>query len=199
MTATTIQPTATSTPDADAIPGYRAGRWAIDPTHSEMSFSVRHLMVSKVRGRFTRFEGALVTGADPLESSVEASVDVASIDTNAPDRDAHLRSSDFLDAEVYPELTYRSTGVRRDGDGLVVDGELTLHGVTHVVPLELEVHGFLPESPFGDSRVGFSATTEISRKDFGIEFDVPLEGGGVVVGDKVSISLEIEAILQPDA
>jgi polyisoprenoid-binding protein YceI len=186
---TVIDTTTTST-----IPGYQPGTWVIDPTHSEVSFSVRHLMVSKVRGRFARFSGELVTGDDPLDSSVEAIVDIASIDTNSEDRDAHLRSPDFLDVEGYPSLTYRSTGVRADGDGYVVDGELTLHGVTRSIPLALEVHGFLSESPFGDSRVGFSARTEISRKDFGISFDAPLEGGGVVVGDKIQIDLEVEAI-----
>ena len=178
----------------NTIPGYQPGTWVIDPTHSEVSFSVRHLMVSKVRGRFARFSGELVTGDDPVDSSVEATVDLASIDTNSEDRDAHLRSPDFLDVERYPSLTYRSTGVRADGDGFVVDGELTLHGVTRSVPLALEVHGFLPESPFGDSRVGFSARAEISRKDFGISFDAPLENGGVVVGDKIQIDLEVEAI-----
>lgn len=176
------------------IPGYQAGTWVIDPTHSEVSFSVRHLMVSKVRGRFARFSGELVTGNDPVDSSVEATVDLASIDTNSEDRDAHLRSPDFLDVETYPSLTYRSTGVRADRDGYVVDGELTLHGVTRSVPLALEVHGFLPESPFGDSRVGFSARAEISRKEFGISFDAPLENGGVVVGDKIQVDLEVEAI-----
>jgi polyisoprenoid-binding protein YceI len=186
---TVIDTTATS-----RIPGYHAGTWVIDPTHSEVSFSVRHLMVSKVRGRFARFSGELVTGDDPVDSSVEATVDIASIDTNSEDRDAHLRSPDFLDVERYPSLTYRSTGVRADGGGYVVDGELTLHGVTRPVPLALEVHGFLPESPFGDSRVGFSASAEISRKDFGISNDSPLEGGGVVVGDKIQIDLEVEAI-----
>jgi polyisoprenoid-binding protein YceI len=178
----------------NAIPGYQAGTWVIDPSHSEVSFSVRHLMVSKVRGRFARFSGELVTGDDPVDSSVEATIDITSIDTNSEDRDAHLRAPDFLDVERYPELTYRSTGVRAHGDGYVVDGELTLHGVTRSVPLTLEVHGFLAESPFGDSRVGFSARGEISRKDFGISFDAPLEGGGVVVGDKIQIDLEVEAI-----
>jgi len=184
-----IDTTTTST-----IPGYQTGTWVIDPSHSEVSFSVRHLMVSKVRGRFARFSGELMTGDDPVDSSVEATVDIASIDTNSEDRDAHLRSPDFLDVESYPWLTYRSTGVRADGDGWVVDGELTLHGVTRSVPLALEVHGFLAESPFGDSRVGFSASTEISRKDFDVSFDAPLEGGGVVVGDKIQIDLEVEAI-----
>jgi polyisoprenoid-binding protein YceI len=191
--------TATDTSTAPTIPGYRAGRWVIDPTHSEVGFSVRHLMVSKVRGRFARFEGVIETGPDPLDSSVEASIDVTSIDTNSEDRDAHLRSPDFLDVDQHPALTYRSTRVRADEDGFVLDGDLTLHGVTRPVPLALEVHGFLAESPFGDSRVGFSATTEISRKDFGIEFNAPLEGGGVLLGDKIQIVLEVEAVLQGDA
>ena len=119
------------------IPGYQPGTWVIDPTHSEVSFSVRHLMVSKVRGRFARFSGELVTGTDPVDSRVEAAVDLASIDTNSEDRDADLRSPDFLDVERHPSLTYRSTGVRAEGDGFVVDGDLTLHGVTRSVPLAL--------------------------------------------------------------
>jgi polyisoprenoid-binding protein YceI len=176
------------------IPGYQPGAWVIDPARSEVSFSVRHLMVSKVRGRFARFSGELVAGDDPLDSSVEATVDIASIDTSSADRDAYLRSADALDLERYPSLTYRSTGIHADGDGYVVEGELTLRGVTRSVPLALEVHGFVPQSPFGDSRVGFSARAEISRKDFGISFDAPIEGGGIVVGDKIQIDLEVEAI-----
>jgi polyisoprenoid-binding protein YceI len=191
--------TATTTPTAATpIAGARPGRWAIDPVHSEVAFSVRHLMVSKVRGRFTRFAGEIVTGEDVAESSVEATVDLASVDTGSDDRDAHLRSADFLDVERFPTLGYRSTAVRPEGDAFVVDGELTLHGVTRPVSLALEVNGFLSESPFGDSRVGFSATAEISRKDFGIAFDAPLEGGGVVVGDRIQIALEVEAVLQPE-
>ncbi len=178
------------------IPGYISGTWAIDPVHSEVSFTVRHLMVSKVRGRFTRFAGTFVTGEDPLESSVEASVELASIDTDNADRDAHIRSADFFDVERYPTLTYRSTGIRRDGDGFIVDGELSLHGVTRSVPLALEVNGFQASTPFGDTRAGFSATAEINRNDFGIEFNAPLEGGGVVLGNKVQIALEVEAVRQ---
>ena len=178
------------------IPGYISGTWAIDPVHSEVSFTVRHLMVSKVRGRFTRFAGTFVTGEDPLESSVEASVELASIDTDNADRDAHIRSADFFDVERYPTLTYRSTGIRRDGDGFIVDGELSLHGVTRSVPLTLEVNGFQASTPFGDTRAGFSATAEINRNDFGIEFNAPLEGGGVVLGNKVQIALEVEAVRQ---
>jgi polyisoprenoid-binding protein YceI len=175
---------------------YLAGTWAVDPVHSEVGFSVRHLMVSKVRGRFTDFDATFVTGEDPLASSLSASVELASIDTGNADRDAHLRSPDFLDVEQHPRLEYRSTAVREDGDGFVVDGELSLHGVTRPVSLRLEVHGFQPQSPFGDARAGFTATGEIDRSDFGIEFNAPLEGGGVMIGNKVQITLEIEAIRQ---
>ena len=183
---------------SDRIPGYVAGRWALDPAHSSVSFSVRHLMVSKVRGQFDDFDAEIVTGADPLASSVSATVDLSSIDTGNADRDAHIRSADFFDVDTHPTLSFRSTGVRPDGDDFVVDGELSLHGVTRPVSLKLEVNGFQHASPFGDVRAGFSASTEINRKDYGIEFNMPLEGGGVVVGDKVQIALEIEAILQDD-
>jgi polyisoprenoid-binding protein YceI len=181
------------------IPGYVAGRWAIDPSHTEVGFSVRHLMVSKVRGRFTRFEGEIVTAEDPLASSVNATVDLSSVDTHDADRDAHLRSADFFETDHHPTLTYRSTGVRRHGERFVVDGDLTLHGVTRSVPLTLELNGFQPSTPFGDTRAGFSAQAEIDRRDFGITFNMSIDGGGVVVGDKVQISLEVEAILQPAA
>jgi polyisoprenoid-binding protein YceI len=190
--------TAIATPTITSVSGYRAGRWVIDTVHSEVAFSVRHLMVSKVRGRFSRFAGELVTAEDPLASSVEATIDLASVDTDSEDRDAHLRSPDFLDVDRFPTLTYRSTGIRGNGSRFVVDGDLSLHGVTRSVPLALEVNGFLPQSPFGDSRVGFSAVAELSRKDFGIEFDAPLEGGGVVVGDKIQIALEVEAVLEAE-
>ena len=181
-------------------PGYIAGTWAIDPTHSEASFTARHLMVSKVRGRFTSFDAHIVTGADPLASSVTASIDLSSIDTDNEDRDAHLRTADFFDVEQHPVMTYQSTGVRAKHGSeteFVIDGLLTLHGITREVPLDLEVNGFT-DSPFGDTRAGFSATGSISRKDFGIEFNIPMENGGVVVGDKINIALEIEAILSID-
>lgn len=180
----------------NSIPGYLTGTWAIDPVHSEVSFTVRHLMVSKVRGRFGTFSGELVTADDVLQSSVHAEVDLASIDTGNADRDTHVRSADFLGVDETPTLTYRSTGVRHDGDGFVVDGDLTLHGVTKSVPLALEVNGFQAETPFGDTRVGFSASAEINRNDFGIEFNAPLEGGGVVLGNKILVNLEIQAIRQ---
>jgi polyisoprenoid-binding protein YceI len=181
---------------ATTIPGYVAGTWDIDPVHSEVGFSVRHLMVSKVRGRFGTFSGTFVTGENPLDSSVEATIDLSSIDTSNADRDAHIRSADFFDVDQHPELAYRSTAVRQDGSNFVVDGELTIRGVTKPVALELEVNGFQGETPFGDSRVGFSATTEINRDDYGITFNAPLEGGGVMLGQKIQIALEIEAILR---
>jgi polyisoprenoid-binding protein YceI len=149
-------------------------------------------MVSKVRGTFTKFSGTITIGDDPLESSVEAAVDLASIDTREPNRDAHLRSPDFFHTDQYPEMTYRSTAVRADGDGFLVEGELTLHGVTRPVPLQLEFNG-VSADPWGGTRAGFSAETEINRKDFGIDITMPLDGGGVVVGDKVKVSLEVEA------
>jgi len=190
---TTTNPTSTT---VQGLPGYLAGRWAVDRAHSSVSFTVRHLMVSKVRGQFADFDAEIVTAPDPLDSTVSATVDLSSIDTGNADRDAHIRSVDFFDVDTHPTLTFRSTGVRRDGDDFVVEGDLTLHGITRPVSLALEVNGFQHASPFGDVRAGFSATAEISRKDYGIEFNMPLEGGGVVVGDKVQIALEIEAILQ---
>jgi len=176
------------------IPGYLTGTWDLDPSHSDVAFSVRHLMLSKVRGRFGSFSGSFVTAEDPVDSHVEAVVDLSSIDTNSADRDAHLRSADFFDVEQHPTMSYRSTGIRANGNEWVVDGELTLHGITLPVPLQLEVHGFLPDSPFGDTRVGFTATGEINRDDFGITFNQVLEGGGLGLGNKVQITLEIQAV-----
>ena len=176
------------------IPGYIAGTWTIDPVHTDVSFIVRHMMVSKVRGRFARVEGQIVTAANPLESAATATIDLASIDTGNEQRDAHLRSPDFLDVEKYPTMTYRSTGIRPSGDGFVVDGELSLHGVTRPVQLAAEIVGFGPDA-YGGTRAGFSATAEINRRDFGIDLTLPMTGGGVVVGDKVQLALEVQAVL----
>jgi polyisoprenoid-binding protein YceI len=178
-----------------AIPGYLVGTWKADPVHSEIAFSVRHLMVSKARGRFTGYDVTIVTSEDPLGSSVAATIDLTSIDTGNERRDNHLRSVDYFDVEKHPTMSYRSNGVRRTDDGWLIDGELTLHGVTRQVPLAVEVGGFGPD-PFGGRRAGFSATAQINRRDFGIDNIIPMDGGGVVVGDKVSISLEIQAVLQ---
>jgi polyisoprenoid-binding protein YceI len=179
------------------IPGYVVGTWTVDPVHSDVGFIVRHVMVSKVRGHFTEFEGRIVTAENPLESSVTATIDLASVDTSSEQRDAHIRSADFFDVEKYPTMTYRSTGIRREGDDFVLDGELTLKGVTRPVPLTLEVNGFGPDPMNeGGARAGFTATGEINRVDFGVSFNSPVAGGGVFVSEKVQIVLEIEAALE---
>jgi polyisoprenoid-binding protein YceI len=189
----------TAVQSAPAITGYVPGTWTIDTTHSEIGFSVRHLMVSKVKGVFRDFSGTFVTAENPFDSSVEATVVLSSVDTGNADRDAHLRSADFFDTDQHTLLTYTSTGIRYDDEeGFVVDGELTLRGVTKQVPLRLEIHGFQQGTPFGDTRTGFTATGEIDRRDFGVSFNMALEGGGVGLGNKVQVTLEIEAVLQAD-
>lgn len=172
-----------------------AGTWTIDGSHTHVGFRVKHLGLAKVRGRFTGIEGAVEVGERPEDSSVRVSIDATSVDTHDENRDNHLRSADFFSVAEHPTMTYRSTAVRPAGDGWVVEGELDLHGVTRRVDLELELNG-TSSDPWGNTRAGFSATTEINRKDFGIDIHMPLDGGGVVVGDKIKVSLEIEAILQ---
>ncbi len=187
-----------SNTETTTIPGYLAGTWAIDAVHSDVSFTIRHMMVSKVRGRFGTYEGQIVTGENPLDSTVTASIDMSSIDTGNADRDAHVRSDDFFSVDTHPKMTFQSTSVSTDGDAFQVEGDLTLHGVTKPVTLNVEPNGFGPDA-WGGTRAGFTATTEISRKDFGIDFNMPLDGGGVVLGDKIQVAMEIEAVLQPAA
>lgn len=183
----------TTTTTTTQIPGLVPGTWTIDPTHSDVSFTVRHMMVSKVRGSFKSFSGEIVIADDLTKSSVDATIDVDSFDTGNADRDAHIRSADFLEVERYPTMTFHSTQIRPAGDDYVVDGELTLHGVTRPVSLDLEVGGVTTD-PYGNLRLGLSATTEINRRDFGIDITMPLDSGGVVVGDKVKITLDVAAI-----
>jgi polyisoprenoid-binding protein YceI len=177
------------------IPGYVAGTWTIDPVHTEVGFVVRHMMVSKVRGRFRDVSGEIVTGADPAASSVTATIGLASVDTGSEARDNHLRSTDFFDTATHPTMTYRSTAVRAEGEDFVVEGELTLKGVTRPVPLRVQLDGVGPDA-YGGHRAGFTATAEINRHDFGVSFNPTMETGGVVVGDKVTIQLEVQAVLQ---
>jgi len=191
LTKGTTMTTATA---PSTVRGYLAGKWTIDPIHSEIGFSARHMMVSKVRGRFTEFSGEIVTGENPLDSSVAATIELASIDTGNGQRDDHIRSADFFDVANHPTMTYRSLAITTDGDDYVVDGELTLKGVTKRVPLKLELNGFGPDG-YGGTRAGFTGTAEINRQDFGVSFNAALETGGVVVSDKISIHLEVEAIL----
>jgi polyisoprenoid-binding protein YceI len=184
------------TETAVEIPGYVAGTWTVDPVHSEVSFTVRHMMVSKVRGRFDKFEASITTAADPLQSSVTATVDLSSVNTGHPDRDNHIRSADFFEVESHPTMTFRSTGIRPDGDNYLLDGELTIRGVTRPVTLRLEINGFGPDA-FGGTRAGFSAVGEINRSDFGVSYNGPIPGAGgaVILSEKVTINLEIEAVL----
>jgi polyisoprenoid-binding protein YceI len=180
---------------ATQIPGYVVGTWDIDASHSTVGFVARHMMVSKVRGFFRDFTGVIVTAEDPANSSVTATIDLTSIDTRQEQRDAHIRSADFFDVENHPEMSFRSTGVRADGADWVVDGELTIKGNTKPVSLALELNGFGPDA-YGGTRAGFSARTEISRSAFGVDIQMPMDGGGVVVGDKIVVELEIQGVLR---
>ena len=177
------------------IPGYVAGTWDIDAAHSTVGFSVRHMMVSKVRGYFRTFSGVLVTAEDPAASTVEATIDMDSIDTRQEQRDAHIRSADFFDVGNHTVMSFRSTEVRTDGADWTVVGDLTIKGITKPVELALELNGFGPDA-YGGTRAGFSAKTEISRKAFGVDIDMPMDGGGVVVSDKIAVELEIETVLR---
>lgn len=180
-------------------PGLTSGRWAIDPAHSEITFTVRHLMTT-VRGSFPEFAGEALVADDPFGSSAHAEITLASLDTRNADRDAHVRSADFLDVERHPVMTFTSTGVERATVGrrartprFHVDGELAVRGVTRPVRMLSEYHG-ISEDPWGGLRAGFTATTEISRRDFGIEFNIPLQGDKVVLGDAIAIQLEIQLV-----
>lgn len=180
---------------AEQIPGYRAGTWIIDPTHTEVGFSVRHLAISKVKGKFEKFSGSIVTGEQPTDSKVEAAVEVASINTNQADRDGHLRTGDFFAAEEYPEFTFVSTGVRQEGGEFKVDGDLTLRGVTKPVTFDFDFGGFGAD-PQGNFKAGFTATTVVKRDDFGVMWNAPLETGGLMLGNDVTITLDVQAALQ---
>jgi polyisoprenoid-binding protein YceI len=182
-------------PTETSIPGYVAGTWDIDPVHSDVSFTVRHMMVSKVRGRFGSFSGEIVTGPRFTDSTVTTTIEVNSVDTNNEQRDGHLRTGDFFEVEKHPTWEFRSTAVRADGDDWALDGELTIKGTTRPVTFALEVNGFGPDA-YGGTRAGFSAATTISRSDFGVDIAMPLDGGGVVVSDKVQVNLEIEGVLR---
>lgn len=174
---------------ATTTPTLTAGTWVVEPMHSEVGFSVRHLGLSKVRGRFNSFSGTLTIGADATASSVEATVDMASVDTNNADRDGHLLSTDFFNAEAHPQMTFRSTSVTGD----TLDGELTINGVTKLVSFDLEFHGVAVDG-YDTTRAGFSATARILRSDFGIDFNAPLGVDGMLIGDKIEIALEIQAV-----
>lgn len=171
-----------------------AGTWTIDPSHSRLGFVARHAMVTKVRGSFDTFSGTLVIDADEPESST-ASVTVAleSVSTGSADRDAHLRSPDFFDIANNPEMTFASTVVKQDGESFVLLGDLTIKGVTRPVEIPFEPTGVATD-PFGNVRAGFEGETQISRKDFGLTWNVALEAGGVLVSDAIRIQLDVSAV-----
>jgi polyisoprenoid-binding protein YceI len=183
MSATATSPAAVTT-------------WNVDPVHSTAEFRVKHMMISNVRGRFTGVAGTLtLSPADVTKSSVEASIDVATIDTRDPQRDTHLKGSEFFDVEKFPKLTFHSSRVIRKADGTIaVVGPLTIHGITREV--EFAVEGPTPpvKDPWGNTRIGVTATTKVDRREFGLTFNAPLETGGVLVGEEVHITLELELV-----
>jgi polyisoprenoid-binding protein YceI len=169
------------------------GVWNVDTSHSQVGFVARHLMIAKVRGQFRTFSGSITVADNPLESTVKANVDLDSVVTGDAGRDEHLRSADFFTVEQHPQMTFVSTGVKEDGDHYLLYGDLTIKGTSRQVEFSLEFDG-VTRDPWGGTRAGFTAETEISRKDWGMEWNAALETGGVVVGDKVKIQLDIEAV-----
>lgn len=177
------------------VPGYKAGTWVLDPSHSEVTFSVRHMMISKVRGSFGLKTATIVAPENPLEASVTASAEAASVDTKDEGRDTHLRSADFFDVEQFPTIDFASTGVRVEGGDFLVDGDLTMHGVTKPVTFEVEFGGFGTD-PWGNYKAGATAKTVVNREDFGLTWNAALETGGVLVGKDVTITLDLQGSVQ---
>lgn len=170
-----------------------AGTWNIDPVHSSVAFVVRHLGLTRIRGSFQKFEGSIEVAENHLDSKVSVTIDASSLSTGEENRDNHLRSAQFFDTEAHKNITFVSTSVHEQGDDFQVHGDLTVHGVTKPVVLDLVFTGISPD-PWGGTRAGFEASTTVSRKDFGVEFDIPVEGGRFVVGDRIRIELDIQAV-----
>jgi polyisoprenoid-binding protein YceI len=179
------------------LDGYKAGTWTLDPAHSEVTFSVRHMMISKVRGTFGVKSATLYAPENPLEARVEATVDVTSVDTKDEGRDTHLRSADFFDVENYPTMQFHSTGVRLEDGDFLVDGDLTIRGITKPVTFSFEFGGF-GNDPWGNYKAGATAKTVINREDFGLVWNAALETGGVLVGKDVTIELDLQGSLNQD-
>jgi polyisoprenoid-binding protein YceI len=169
------------------------GTWTVDPTHTRIGFIARHMMVTKVRGSFTEFSADIEVADNPLKSKLSAVVQMASIDTGNSDRDGHLRTNDFFDIEQFPTMSLTATGFEQSGDSYVMHADLTIKDVTKPVDFELDLDG-IGQDPWGGTRAGFSAAATINRKDWGIEWNAPLETGGVLVGEKVSIELDVQLI-----
>lgn len=177
--------------------GLQAGVWDIDAVHSTLGFTVRHMMVSKVRGHFSEFEGTINVAPDFASSTGHGSVRTASINTNNADRDAHLRTNDFFGTDEFPTIEFDAKGVRAKGDDYVVFGDITIKGVTKPLELDLEISGVGPDA-YGKTRAGLNLTGQINRQDFGVSFNATLETGGVVVSDKVAIELDLAAVLRSE-
>jgi polyisoprenoid-binding protein YceI len=179
-------------------PAVSTTTWNLDPVHSTAQFKVKHMMISNVKGEFTSIQGKLELDEDDVtKSSVEASIDATTINTREPQRDAHLKSADFFDVEKFPVLTFKSTRVSKTGDEeLSVEGDLTIHGVTRSVTFEVEGPSASTKDPWGGIRRGLSATTKINRKDFGLTWNAALETGGILVGEDVTINLDVELVKQ---
>jgi polyisoprenoid-binding protein YceI len=178
-----------------SFPGYRVGTWRLDPPHSDLGFVVRHMMVSKVRGKFLDFEGTIRTADDPLNSSASVTVQMASINTGNERRDNHIRSSDFFEVEKYPVMSFESTGARSDDGDIFVDGELTIRGITRPITLAVEFGGIHRDSK-GRLRLGFTASGSLNRQDFGVSWNAAIEAGGMTLGDNVKIEIDIEVVLE---
>ena len=192
--STTESTPLTRTVDGVDLPA--PGTYVLDASHTDVGFSVRHLMVAKTKGRFAGVSGTVVIADDPLASSVEVTIDAASVDSRDDKRDEHLRSADFFDVEAHPVITYRSTSVVPAGRGTwTVDGELTVRGITRSVPLTVSFEG-AATSPWGTTSIGFAASAEVDREDFGLTWNQALETGGVLVGKQVKIDIEAEAVRQ---
>jgi polyisoprenoid-binding protein YceI len=176
-------------------PDFIAGTWKLDPAHSEVTFSVRHLAISKVRGSFETFDVTIVTDEDPSKISVVASIDVASVNTNQKDRDNHLRTGDFFLVEEFPTMDFVSTSFAVDGDDFTVVGDLTLRGVTKSVELKGEFGGIVTDG-YGQTKAGATASTKIDRTEFGVNWNAALEAGGFTLGNDVSINIELQVVLQ---
>lgn len=178
-------------------PDYRTGTWKLDAAHSTLGFSVKHLMISKVRGTFEQFDVTIVTGDDPAQSTIEATIDVASVNTRNEARDEHLRTSDFFQVDEHPTATFRSTSFERGaGDRFTVHGDLTLRGVTKPIVITGEFGGVATDG-YGQTKAAAVASTTINRHDFGVSWNAALEAGGMTLGDEVTLDLEITVILQP--
>jgi polyisoprenoid-binding protein YceI len=179
---------------ASANPTATRTTWKIDTAHTLVEFSVRHMMITTVKGRFTDVQGTIVdVNEDPTQSSVELSIDTASINTADPQRDTHLRSPDFFDAEQYPTITFKSRRIEGKRDEFTLVGDLTMHGITREVSLKVEFNG-IGADPYGRTVAGFSAEGKLNRKDWGLNWNVGLEAGGVLVSDQIKLNLEIEAL-----